>query len=409
MAKIKKKGNGTNKSTVFDIYLNIEVTRERFTIHKVTGDTQIKDLKTHVELVAGIPYTLQRLHYLDKTDMVDMSDLKHNDIVSGATIDLKLWKMWENVVSVIVRGRLPEILALGLTLDKSWEKLDKAFYKHKVETAKEKLQVALLLAAHRNNTELLKALLDLGADINYKTSMGRTALHMAASQGNSECIDMMLERGACIEVFDAEGKTPVDTANSWGKKDSERHLFLYQWQTRAAKVNPKKDLPLMMHQRFDSTLPTWLKGGYGQIYHASTLPAGEFSGTKLSSPPRKPTRGKSSYTENGRQNKANSVQGHTLFGTPEDDTDHDHQEGQDAFHESKKIVRENSIFSTDTTITRLPQHGNQTSLYGNDGSRYCKGGYYINSMIRAANSPARKSVYSAASSGNMSVKTRRKR
>lgn len=329
MAKVKKKGNVTNKSPAFDIYLNIDVTRERFTIHKVTGDTQIKDLKSHVELVAGIPYTLQRLHYLDKTDMVDASDLKHNDIVSGATIDLKLWKMWENVVSVIVRGSLRDILALGLTLDKSWEKLDKAFYKHKVETAKEKLQVALLLAAHRNNTELLKALLDLGADINYKTSMGRTALHMAASQGNSECIDMMLKRGASIEVFDAEGKTPVDTANSWGKKDSERHLFLYQWQTRAAKVNLKKDQPLMMHQRFDSTLPTWLKGEYGQIYHANTLPAGEFSGTKLNSPLRKPAREKSAYTESGRQKKASSVQGHTLFGTPEDDADHDHQEGQD--------------------------------------------------------------------------------
>jgi hypothetical protein len=327
MAKVKKKGNVSTKTPTFDIYLNIEVTSERFTIHKVTGETKIKDLKIHVELVAGIPYTLQRLHYLDKTDMVDTSDLKHNDIVSGATIDLKLWKMWENVVSVIVRGGVQEIIALGLTLEKSWENLDRAFFKHKVETAKEKLQVALLLAAHRNNTELLKALLDLGADINHKTSMGRTALHMAASQGNSECIDIMLERGATIEVFDVQGKSPVDTANAWGKKDSERHLFLYQWQTRAAKVSPKKNQPSMMHQQFDSTLPTWLRGDYGQIYHANTLPPGEFSGSKLNAPLRKPAKGKGAHAENGRSKKTSSVQGHTQFDTPEDDPVYDDEKG----------------------------------------------------------------------------------
>jgi hypothetical protein len=327
MAKVKKKIIGSNKRPTFDIYLNIEVTGERFAIHKVTGDTKIKDLKIHVELVAGIPYTLQRLHYLDKADMVDTSDLKHNDIVAGATIDLKLWKTWENAVSVIAKGSLKEILALGLTLDKSWEKLDKAFYKHKVETAKEKLQVALFLAAHRNNTELLKALLDLGADINHRTSMGRTALHMAASQGHSECIDMMLERGASIEVFDVQGKSPVDTANAWGKKDSERHLFLYQWQTRAAKVNPKKDQPLMMHQQFDSKLPTWLKGDYGQIYYANTLPPGEFSGNKLNAPLRKPPKGKGVYVGDSGRKKTSSVQGHRQFEMQEDDINFDDEKG----------------------------------------------------------------------------------
>ena len=349
MAKVKKKGNISNKIPTYDIYLNIEVTGERFAIHKVSGETKIKDLKIHVELVAGIPYTLQRLHYLDKTDMMDTSDLKHNDIVAGATIDLKLWKMWENVVSVIVKGSLQEVLALGLTLDKSWEKLDKAFYKHKVETAKEKLQVALFLAAHRNNTELLKALLDLDADINHKTLMGRTALHMAASQGNSECIDLMLKRGASIEVFDVQGKSPVDTANTWGKKDSERHLFLYQWQTRAAKVNPKKNHPLMMHQQFDSTLPTWLKGDYGQIYHSNTLPPGEFSGSKLNAPLRKSPKGKGAYVHSAGSKKPSSVQGHTQFPTPEDDAIYDDEKG-----DSKWIMssfRNKDKLSTQTVLS----------------------------------------------------------
>ena len=293
MASVKKKKDKTTtKGSTFDIYLNLAITGERFSVRSVAAETKIRDLKIQVELVAGIPYHVQRLHYLDKSDLVDQSDLKHNDIVPGATIDLTPWKMWEDIVKVVVKGNLKEIMSLGLTMDKEWEKLDRAFYKHKVETAKTKLHVSLLIAAHRNNVELVSALIDLGADINYKTSMGRTALHLAASQGNSECIDMMLQRGACIEVTDVLGKSPVDTANAWGKKDSERHLFLYQWQTRASKTIASKGSPLMMHQNYDSSLPTWLRGDYGQIYYANILPPGEFSGSVISAPRRKPVRGK---------------------------------------------------------------------------------------------------------------------
>ena len=290
MTLVKKKTKNVTKAARFNVYLNLDVSNEKFLVENVTAETKIKELKCQVELVAGIPYNIQRLHYLDKADLAEDSDLRQNDVVPGATLDLKLWKMWEHVVRVVVKGDIKETFSLGLTMDKEWEKLKPAFYKHKVEMAKEKLHVALLIAAHRNNTQLVSALLDLGADINYKTSMGRTALHLAASQGNSDCIDMMLEKGACIEMADVLGKTPITTANEWGMKDSERHLFLFQWQTRAAKANTKTKSEVMMHQKFDSTLPTWLQGNYGQIYHANILPPGEFSGSGITAPRRKPVR-----------------------------------------------------------------------------------------------------------------------
>jgi hypothetical protein len=46
---------------------------------------------------------------------------------------------------------------------------------------------------------------------------------------------------------------------------------------------------------------------------------------------------------------------------------------------------------------------------GNDGSRYCKGGFYINSMAKERAASPRKSVHSVASSGDVSGKARRKR
>ena len=322
MAKERRKKDDkklARASTKFRLYLNIDATDERFEIKNVSAGTKINELKVQVELVAGVPYLLQRLHYLDNTDLVDSSDLKENDIVSGGTIQLRSWKIWEKLINIVVKGSLHDLLALGLTMDKSWLNLDKAYYKHKVETAKEKLQTAFFIAAHRGKIDLVRVLLNLGADVNHQTSMGRTALHMAASQGNSKCIDLMLERGASIEVFDVNGKNPVNIANMWGEKDSERHLFLNQWQTRAARVNPKKSCSLMMHQRYDSTIPSWLRGEYGQIYHGNIIPPGEYSGSTLSSPLRKPPKPRGMCRDREEGRRINSSQGQTKFESLFDD------------------------------------------------------------------------------------------
>lgn len=75
----------------------------------------------------------------------------------------------------------------------------------------------------------------------------------------------------------------------------------------------------MMHQQFDSKFPIWLKGDYGQVYYANVLPPGEFSGSKLNSPVRKPIRPKGAHIDNeGHRNT--SVQGHTQFEMQQDDT-----------------------------------------------------------------------------------------
>lgn len=289
MTTVKRKKKGL-KTAPFDIYIYIACTGEKFLLKNVHAEMKIRELKCYAELVVGIPYNLQRLQYLDEGDMLDDSDLRHNDVVPGATINLKLWRMWDTLVPAVCKGSIDQVLNEGVVVEKGWESLDPLTYRNKVALAKDRASVALFIAAHRGRINLIRSLIDYGeADVNMKTPFGRTPLHAASSQGHSNTIDLMLEKGASMDEIDVQGKSALTIASQWGFKDSERHLFLFQWQTRAAKTKHRRaSKSLMMHQQFDSSFPTWLKGKYSQVYFCQTLPPGEFAGTGISAPRRRP-------------------------------------------------------------------------------------------------------------------------
>jgi uncharacterized protein len=58
-----------------------------------------------------------------------------------------------------------------------------------------------------------QVLLDAGAAVNARDRNGRSALHAAAAQGYSDVVKLLVERGADIGAKDADGVTPVDAAN----------------------------------------------------------------------------------------------------------------------------------------------------------------------------------------------------
>ena len=68
-------------------------------------------------------------------------------------------------------------------------------------------------AVERSLTEVLKILLDHGADVNLMTSNAigkdRTALHMAAELGDPEVIQLLLEYGADVGATTSYGETPL--------------------------------------------------------------------------------------------------------------------------------------------------------------------------------------------------------
>lgn len=69
-------------------------------------------------------------------------------------------------------------------------------------------------AAFVRSVPLARLLLDAGADVNGRGERGFTALHSAALNGDEELVRLLLERGADTGLVTAQGKRPADLAES---------------------------------------------------------------------------------------------------------------------------------------------------------------------------------------------------
>jgi ankyrin repeat protein len=73
---------------------------------------------------------------------------------------------------------------------------------------------ALHMAARRDNVEVAGALLDCGAGIEMRDSLGETPLRRAVNLNNIEVAALLLERGADMHSTGSKGLTPVLAARS---------------------------------------------------------------------------------------------------------------------------------------------------------------------------------------------------
>lgn len=88
-----------------------------------------------------------------------------------------------------------------------------------------------------------------GANVHYKTPLGRTALHVAAVMGRCDCIELLLSCGARALDPDSEGQTAVSLARLWGQQQSERTMIRFKWQKKsAAAVLPSSSESLDMQE-----------------------------------------------------------------------------------------------------------------------------------------------------------------
>ena len=89
---------------------------------------------------------------------------------------------------------------------------------------------ALQNATAFNRTDVIKRLVDEGADVNRQTRYGKdTPLHYAARKNNTEAVRLLLDNGADINLKNDDNKTPLDEA----RKGSEVESLLLQLQQSA--------------------------------------------------------------------------------------------------------------------------------------------------------------------------------
>ena len=82
------------------------------------------------------------------------------------------------------------------------------------------LHSAVADAAGEVTKELVKMLLDAGADPNAKSATDGTPLHTAAFTGNIPVIEMLLEKGADPSAPDKKGHSPLDVARERGNTEA---------------------------------------------------------------------------------------------------------------------------------------------------------------------------------------------
>jgi len=86
----------------------------------------------------------------------------------------------------------------------------------------------LILAADSGNEEMVKLLLEGGANVNYANETGDTPLAAACFSGSIELVKLLLEKGANIEHVDRFGVSILDNA----RDHPELVFFLKNFQNQ---------------------------------------------------------------------------------------------------------------------------------------------------------------------------------
>lgn len=90
----------------------------------------------------------------------------------------------------------------------------------------------LYLTSKHKNIEIIKYLIEFGADVNILNEDGDTPLHYASMEGHLEIVKYLIESGADVNILDKERDTPLHYASDNGNLDTVKYLIQH-----GAKIN----------------------------------------------------------------------------------------------------------------------------------------------------------------------------
>ena len=79
-------------------------------------------------------------------------------------------------------------------------------------------------AVESRRLDIVKVLLDKGADVNAVSNANDTALHIAATNGDTDIINLLLSRNADIKKLDGIQRSPMETARAYKRIRAEKVL-----------------------------------------------------------------------------------------------------------------------------------------------------------------------------------------
>ncbi len=92
------------------VNIHLRSTGERFTLKSIHFDTKVRELKTILEIICGIPAHLQLLSYLDEGNLVDSQKLKYYDPVPNCTFELDVWFIYEPIIQAVVANNEAKVI-----------------------------------------------------------------------------------------------------------------------------------------------------------------------------------------------------------------------------------------------------------------------------------------------------------
>lgn len=88
-----------------------------------------------------------------------------------------------------------------------------------------KRQTPLMLIAEAGDTELVKIMLQSGADPEIQDLQGMTALHSACKSRVDSCVDILLDQSCKLDKLTSEGRSPLHTASWAGNVHAVKRLL----------------------------------------------------------------------------------------------------------------------------------------------------------------------------------------